>query len=101
MLLHLCEGDEFVYLDPPYYTEGDNFTSYVAGGFGTWHHQRLAWMLRKLHDRGCKFMLSNSNTEFIRDLYKQFRVEVIEAPRTIGAAVVTRKMVKELVIRNY
>ncbi len=101
MVLHMCEGDEFVYLDPPYYTDAENFTGYVKGGFNDWQHKRLAWVMRQLDARGCKVMLSNSDTPFVRELYKDFNVETISAPRTIGASTESRKRVNEVVVRNY
>ncbi|MGA8081456.1 MAG: DNA adenine methylase, partial [Candidatus Nitrosopolaris sp.] len=64
------KGD-FVYFDPPYdpvsYTS--NFTAYTTNGFGRENQIQLADVFRKLADRGCLLLLSNSDTPFIRKLY--------------------------------
>lgn len=46
-------------------------------------------------------MLSNSNTPFILELYKNYNITVIEAPRKINCKSDKRNIVKELVIKNY
>jgi DNA adenine methylase len=71
----------FVYLDPPYdpISDTSNFTGYTKGGFS--HEDQIT--LRKccdaLDDRGIKFMLSNSSTDFIREQYKDYKITIVHA----------------------
>jgi len=67
-----AKAGDFVYFDPPYDTLTDtaNFTSYNKDSFGHDMQTRLAETFRTLDARGCKVMLSNHNTPFIRELYK-------------------------------
>lgn len=94
------EGD-FVYLDPPYdpISRTSNFTAYSSEGFGDADQRHLRDMCMRLGHKGAKFMISNSNTPFIRELYRGFYVTEITATRSIG--VKSRGTVRELVICNY
>ena len=63
----------FVYLEPPYdpISETVNFTDYTRYGFTRNDHIRLRQCCDEMTARGIKFMLSNSNTDFIRQLYSE------------------------------
>lgn len=103
LLTEAWEGD-FIYLDPPYVplsNSGDNFTAYTEGGFTFQDQERLADVYRKLSDRGCALMLSNSSTDTVRSLYKGFNFTEVFAPRSINSDTAARGAVPELVIRNY
>ena len=50
---------------------------------------------------GIKFMLSNSATEFIQDIYSEFNVSIVPAKRTINSIASKRGSVDEVVVRNY
>lgn len=93
----------FVYLDPPYdpVSTTSNFTSYVKGGFGQEEQKRLKECCDKLSERGILFMLSNSSTEFIRNLYKDYNIDIVRAKRNINSDGAGRMHVDEVVIRNY
>ena len=93
----------FVYLDPPYdpVSETANFTSYTRYGFTKDDHIRLKQCCDELTARGIKFMLSNSNTDFIRQLYTGYFITEVLARRAINCNGNDRGNVTELVIRNY
>lgn len=93
----------FVYLDPPYHPLSNTarFTSYVAGSFGEEEQRRLAGAFQTLDQRGCKVMLSNSDTPFIRELYRGYNLVEVEARRAINCKGDGRGLITELVIRNY
>ena len=61
-----------MYFDPPYYpvSKSSSFTSYAIGGFAEAEQEALRDLCLKLHERGAKIMLSNSDTPFIKDLYQ-------------------------------
>ncbi|HVK86563.1 MAG TPA: DNA adenine methylase [Kofleriaceae bacterium] len=94
-----ARGD-FVYFDPPYdpVTPTANFTSYSADGFGPDDQRALADTARKLVARGCRVMLSNSDTPFIRSIYKGFTVETVKCPRAINSNAAKRGDVDEVII---
>jgi DNA adenine methylase len=94
---------DFVYLDPPYVpvSATSDFTSYARGGFPWSEQERLTQMCKKLWRRGVKIMLSNSDTESVRELYKDFRVDVVLAARSINSQGSKRGKVCEVVARNF
>ena len=93
----------FVYLDPPYDPVSDtaNFTGYNKGGFDRSEQIRLKATCDTLTNRGVKFMLSNSATPFIKELYKEYDITIVKAKRVINANANKRNAVEEVLIRNY
>jgi DNA adenine methylase len=93
---------DFVYLDPPYdpVSPTASFASYTADGF-TWEDQkRLAHACFTLNRRGVRFLLSNSATERIRELYNGFEQRMVRAPRFINSKAGGRGYVDELLVFN-
>ena len=64
---------------------GLSLTSYSKTGYTKEDHVALSKVFRKLSDRGCKILLSNSNTEFIQELYSDFHIKVVSALRAINS----------------
>lgn len=95
-----AKAGDFLYFDPPYdpVTPTANFTSYSADGFSADDQRALAETARELVARGCKVMLSNSDTPFIRSIYKGLRVERVKCPRAINSNAAKRGDVDELII---
>lgn len=93
----------FVYLDPPYdpVSKSSNFTGYVEGGFGSDQQERLRDLCIKLDQKGVNFLLSNSATPFIKDLYKDFEIIEVDAKRHINSVASKRGSVTEVLVRNY
>ena len=89
---------DWVYFDPPYHTEGENFTNYTSAGFGDAEHAVLATDFFTLVKRGVHVVASNSNTARIRKLYRKAKLIEIEAPRSVAARTEDRKPVTELLI---
>jgi DNA adenine methylase len=104
LLENTKEGD-FVYLDPPYNPMSDtaNFTGYTNTGFRFEDQQELAKIFRMLTDRKCMVLLSNSNTPDVRKLYNNsdYRIEEVDALRSINSKASKRVGHRELLIRNY
>jgi len=95
-----ASGD-FVYFDPPYYPENEAyFTSYTKYGFSHIDHVQLRDFAAHLCNNGVQVMLSNSNTQAIRELYElpQFTITEITAPRRISCDASKRVPAKELII---
>ncbi len=103
LVLNNLPSGTFVYLDPPYdpISETANFTSYTRYGFTKEDHIRLRECCDALTARGIKFMLSNSDTHFIRSLYAGYDITEVFAKRFINCNGNGRGAVKELIIRNY
>ena len=96
------KGD-FIYFDPPYdpVSETASFTGYGAGGFARSEQRRLKRVVDTLTLRGVKVLLSNSNTQFIRELYREYRCVEIHATRTINSKGTKRGKVSEVLVMNY
>ncbi len=94
---------DFVYFDPPYDTLTDtaNFTSYNESWFWRNMQIELRDVFVKLHEMGCKVMLSNHNTDFIREIFAWFRLEVVKARRNVNSNWAWRGEVEEIVVMNY
>lgn len=97
------------YLDPPYRPISDtaSFTSYSDSGFDDNEQKRLANFCKKIDKLGHYFLLSNSdpkNTnlsdDFFDELYQDFKIERIQANRTISASSVGRKKINEIIVSN-
>jgi DNA adenine methylase len=96
------KGD-FIYFDPPYDVIDNHasFTSYNRGGFGQEQQKELKEVCVGLDKRGVKFMLSNSYTAFIKQLYSQFSEIEVKASRNINSKGKERGPVSEILVRNY
>ncbi|RLT19178.1 MAG: Dam family site-specific DNA-(adenine-N6)-methyltransferase [Planctomycetota bacterium] len=95
-------SNDFVYFDPPYYKAGgfSDFNRYTAEKFRDAEHFRLAALCRELDSRGIRWLLSNSNTDFVRTLYRGFMIQELESRRDINLRSRQRN-VTELLISNY
>jgi len=89
---------DFYYLDPPYH---ETYSGYDGSGFGDADHVRLAQFCREVDRVGAYFMLSNSDTAFVRHLYTGFHIEKVMASRSVSCKAHQRGRENELLIRNY
>ena len=58
-------------------------------------------LFKELSDKGVYIMLSNNNTAFIRDLYKDYNIDIVKAKRVINSDASNRGDVEEVIITNY
>lgn len=95
--------NSFVYLDPPYHpiSESSNFTGYVQGGWDIFDQTRLRDACDQLDSKGIKFLLSNSSSPIIKDLYEKYKITTVKANRAINSNGSDRGEVDEVLIRNY
>jgi len=96
---------DFVYLDPPYdpLSDTSSFTGYNLNSFGRNEQRRLQSVCDDLTNRGCKLLLSNSATDFIRELYSdasRYTIVEVEANRNINSVGTSRGKISELLIFN-
>lgn len=96
-----AQESDFVFFDSPYAPlNPTSFTSYDKTGFKLEDHERLARLYKELTNKGVYCLLTNHNTELIRDLYKDFEIEEINVRRSINS-VASKRVGKEVIITNY
>jgi len=95
--------NDFVYFDPPYdpLSQSASFTSYTHGGFDRKEQERLKHVCDELNEKGVRFLLSNSATDFIQNLYSDYEVQLINAKRAINSKADGRGVVSEVLVKNY
>ena len=102
-VLNLAQKEDFIYFDPPYYPlkRGKSFTTYTKDNFLEKEQKLLANVFKKLDQRGCSVMLSNSDTEFIKELYPNYDISIVKARRLINSQANGRGEINKIVVRNY
>lgn len=109
-VLEKVNSGDFVYFDPPYDVEPmqSGFTSYTKQGFGRKEQIELKEICDQLLRKGVAVAVSNSNTDFIKQLYKNdnegyFLYTIVDEnklrlARTIAGKACNRRYVNELLI---
>lgn len=101
-----CKGakkGDFVFIDSPYAPlNPTSFESYTKEGFDIESHKRLSRLYDELTVRGCYCMLTNHNTELIKDLYgnKGYKIDVVSVKRMINSDA-SNRVGEEVIICNY
>lgn len=99
--LNDCSISDFVYLDPPYYPVDENsFTSYNEVDFLEDNHNSLIDVCKSLDTKQIGFLLSNSDTPFIKDKLNTFKIDIIECRRSINSKNPSAK-INEVLISNF
>lgn len=93
---------DFIYFDPPYdpVSSSSSFTGYNFK-FGRGEQERLKDTFVELDKRGCKMLLSNSATDFVKELYAGYHILEVKASRAINSVAAKRGKVSEFLVRNY
>lgn len=72
-LLRYIEPEDFLFVDPPYYyPDNKGFNSYNANKFTAEDQIKLFKFLKAAEKKGAKWLLTNNNHQFIRNLYKDY-----------------------------
>lgn len=102
ILTKVKKGD-LVYFDPPYVplNETSSFTSYTKDGFDINMQFKLRDVCDELDNKGVKFMLSNSDTKLVNELYVNYEIKKVFASRQINANTDGRGKITEVLVRNY
>jgi DNA adenine methylase len=104
-VLRDAKKGDLVYFDPPYQPVSStaNFTSYTNKDFTYDDLTRLAELCLKLNSRGCKVLLSNSDSKEVADIFSKnpWKITKIEANRSINSNSKKRTGHFELLIKNY
>lgn len=103
------DDSTFVYIDPPYrpISETSGFTAYNTDLFNDEEQKRLASFIDKINLTGAKIVLSNSDPKnvneednFFDELYKNYKINRVEANRAINSKGDKRGKINELLICN-
>lgn len=97
-LVDAKKGD-FVYLDPPYDNEDYKKHHYDHVENMEDFQLRLFNEVEKLNERGVKFMMTNSATERILNLYSKYNIELIEFKNVMSKN--RQKKQNQIIIKNY
>jgi len=104
-ILKLAQKKDFIYIDPPYYSErNDSYVGYTGNVFCKNNHEDLHQTCLKLSLNGINFLLSSSDNKMTKNFFKDeksFITKEVEVRRTINSKINERLMVKELLITNY
>jgi len=100
-LLSYARRGDLIFLDPPYVpvSKTASFTAYDVGGFDERAQRKLRKVFGALDRRGCRLMLTNSDAEAVRQLYRGYHIDVVTTRRSISCR--QRELVNELIVRNY
>jgi DNA adenine methylase len=107
---HDIKENSFVYFDPPYrpISKTSDFTAYSKFKFEDEEQLKLAYLFQRLHEKGIKLMLSNSDPKnidtsdhFFDEIYKNFKISRIPARRMINSNAAKRMAISEIIVINY
>lgn len=92
VLRQYAEPGDFIFLDPPYHPIGgySDFKRFTKEFFYEEDHIELRDEFTRLVNLGCWTILTNSNTDFVRDLYKGYDYKVVDTKRNISSNSSTR-----------
>lgn len=93
---------DFVYFDPPYHpiSTTSKFTSYSRYDFREDDQIQLQQTFDALAQRQVSALLSNSDCDFIRDLYAGFPTHTITAARSINSNAQKRGKITEVLVAS-
>ncbi len=102
-VLESAQKEDFVYFDPPYYplNETSNFTSYDSNIFLENEQIKLYEVFDNLAKKEVFVLESNSDTPFIKELYKNYEINTIQANRFINSKANKRGKIGEVLIRSF
>jgi DNA adenine methylase len=104
-VLRDAKKNDLVYFDPPYQPVSNtaNFTSYTNKDFTFDDLERLAELCNNLDSKGCKVLLSNSDSKEVAKMFatKTWKISRIPANRAINSNSKNRTGHFELLIKNY
>lgn len=103
LVLNNVKFGDLVYLDPPYIpiSGTSDFTKYTSSSFGLDDQKRLRYLFELLKSKGCYVMLSNSNTDIVKELYSGYNLKTVSALRAINSNTSKRGAINELLILSY
>lgn len=100
VLTNITTSNNFIYLDPPYIpiSATASFVGYDSGGFTLQNQIELRNIFDALDDAGNFVMLSNSDTDITREVYKNIHMHEISVQRSVGSNSASRVKVGEVIL---
>jgi len=94
-LFQYLRDDDVIYCDPPYVplSKSAAFTCYSSAGFSLDEQANLAKLAK---ESKCAVLLSNHDTSFTQELYRDAVCDKVQVSRTISSKSATRQPVGEL-----
>lgn len=100
-VLEAVDGNDFVYLDPPFsISKRRSFTQYVPGTFAHEDIPRLRASIENLDKTGATFLLSYADCDEGKQLAKGFQTYRVETKRNIAGFTSSRGTATELIVTN-
>lgn len=97
-----CGAGDFIYADPPYRKDAVRiFSEYDKRPFGESDLERLAETLNGAVSRGAKVLLSYSNCEAVRHLFRSWRCSRVAVRRNVSGFAAARKTEDELLAASF
>lgn len=95
-----AKNGDVVYFDPPYDYEDSGFKEYVKIGFSRDDLLRLRDLCDNLILKGCKVIVSNNDTKFVRELFNKeyYKIKEVETKRYINCDGKNRTKAREVII---
>ncbi len=95
-----AQPGDFIYADPPYHpiSRYSDFKRYTKDFFYKRDQVKLAALLRKLGQRGCYVVASNSDCDFIRKCYSDWEIHKVQARRNINKNGSGRGNISEVIL---
>jgi DNA adenine methylase len=86
VLKEYAEEGDFVFLDPPYLpvTTYADFKRYTKEQFYEEDHRELAAEVKRLQERSCHVVLTNSNHPLVHELYGEYSTKIVSTKRYIS-----------------
>lgn len=97
-VLQNSKKGDLVYFDPPYYK---NFTMYTKDGFEEKDQIMLKKIVDDLTKKGVYVILSNSNELFIKKLYDNYDIKIMNTSHTLNPQKNVKNNKKEVLIKNF
>ncbi|MCC4590178.1 Dam family site-specific DNA-(adenine-N6)-methyltransferase [Xanthomonas campestris pv. cannae] len=101
VIVNECGEGDFIFADPPYTVRHNNngFVKYNEKLFSWADQERLKAALASAVGRGALVVVSNADHPSIRELYKGFRIDVLERQSVMASESARRKATTEVLIR--
>lgn len=101
--IHYAKKPTVFYLDPPYIplSVTSCFTSYSSEEFNLDQQMRLKKFCDAIQASGNYFILSNSDSKYLYELYQDYNIKRVKARRSINSKGDKRGAIFELLITNF
>lgn len=95
-----AEPGDFIFFDPPYYpiSRYSDFKRYTKDFFYEEDHIDLANEFRRLFEKGCYVLLTNSSCDFVKGLFRDFPYTIADTQRLINKDASKRNNGQDIIV---